>query len=62
MFTSQEQRAAPSCVQCGRSLGVGFYYSCHVCGATYCYAHSPQRCEHRRAVSLPDKMPSLSKA
>jgi tRNA(Ile2) C34 agmatinyltransferase TiaS len=53
MYTSQEQKHAPTCALCGRNLGVGFYYSCHVCGATYCYAHSPQKCEHRKVPSHP---------
>ena len=46
MYTSAEQTTAPTCGVCGRKLGVGFYYSCHVCGASYCYAHAPVKCEH----------------
>lgn len=49
LYTTQAQKPAPTCGLCGRNLGVGFYYACHVCGATFCYAHSPQKCDHRRA-------------
>ena len=41
-------RVSPVCDLCGRLLGVGFYYSCHTCGANYCYAHAPEKCDHRR--------------
>ena len=56
MYTSAEQTHAPTCGVCGRKLGVGFYFSCHVCGAAYCYAHSPQKCTHpklRQAARAP---------
>ena len=45
-YTSQTQRPAPTCTTCGRKLGVGFYFTCHVCGRTYCYAHIPVKCAH----------------
>ena len=62
MYTSQEQKPAPTCGLCGRNLGVGFYYSCHVCGATYCYAHSPQKCDHHKAYSLQQRVAPSRKA
>ena len=37
-----------TCSTCGRILGQGFYYVCHICGLTYCYAHSPTKCNHMR--------------
>jgi len=46
VYEPRVQKTLPKCGQCGRTLGVGFYYACHVCGATYCYAHIPQKCEH----------------
>jgi len=49
MITGSEQEVVPTCGVCGRKLGVGFYFSCHVCGATYCYAHAPQKCTHANA-------------
>ena len=49
MYTSVEQAQAPTCGVCGRRLGVGFYFSCHICGAAYCYAHAPQKCDHAKA-------------
>jgi hypothetical protein len=54
LYTASEQAVAPTCGVCGRKLGVGFYFSCHVCGATYCYAHSPVKCNHAKAkASVP---------
>ena len=48
MYTSTEQAAAPSCGVCGRKLDVGFHFTCHICGASYCYAHAPVRCDHAK--------------
>ncbi len=62
MYASQEQKSARQCGLCGRSLGVGFYYMCHVCGATYCYAHSPQKCDHNRGAVPPLRLTSTSKS
>lgn len=47
MYASAEQAPTPTCGVCGRKLGIGFYYSCHVCGKSYCYAHAPVKCDHR---------------
>lgn len=57
MYTSAEQTTAPTCGVCGRKLGIGFYFSCHVCGASYCYAHSPQKCNHAKLRQLTRKAP-----
>ena len=27
------------CSYCGKVLGKEYYFTCHVCGATYCYTH-----------------------
>ncbi|HXW38028.1 MAG TPA: hypothetical protein VEJ36_09055 [Nitrososphaerales archaeon] len=43
-----EQSTQASCGLCGRALGKGFYFVCHVCGATYCYSHAPTKCDHRK--------------
>ncbi len=61
LFQRQAQRAVPACGYCGRTLSTGFYYVCHTCGATYCYAHSPKKCEHRK-VRLPPVNIATSKA
>ena len=42
-----------SCSVCGRKLGVGFYYVCHLCGMGYCYTHSPVKCSHQRGRVVP---------
>lgn len=49
MYAGQQEKVQPTCGFCGRSLTGGFYYVCHVCGASYCYAHKPDRCDHRKA-------------
>lgn len=46
MYISTEQAEAPVCGVCGRKLAVGFHFTCHVCGASYCYAHAPVKCTH----------------
>lgn len=49
VFAKAEQAPVPTCGVCGRKLGIGFYYSCHICGKSYCYAHAPEKCNHRVA-------------
>ncbi|MDG6920067.1 MAG: hypothetical protein JRN59_00885 [Nitrososphaerota archaeon] len=49
VYASTEQQAAPTCEVCGRTLGVGYYYACHVCSRTFCYAHAPVKCDHMKA-------------
>lgn len=53
MYQKQSEKGQPTCGYCGRALGNGFYYMCHICGATYCYAHKPDKCDHRKAVMPP---------
>jgi hypothetical protein len=55
MYTSAEQAVAPTCGVCGRKLGVGFYFTCHVCGANFCYAHAPQKCNHAKTKQAAPK-------
>ncbi len=59
--TSQSQKPAHTCGLCGRRLGVGFYYTCHVCGRNYCYAHIPVKCSHKPVTSpnltFPSRIP-----
>ena len=42
-----------TCGVCGRKLGVGYYYTCRICLATYCYAHAPMKCDHKRKLVVP---------
>jgi hypothetical protein len=42
-----------TCGFCGKVLGDGFHYTCHLCGATYCYIHMPARCSHRKLTPEP---------
>ena len=53
MYVNAEQTTAPICAVCGRRLGIGYYYSCHICSQSYCYAHAPAKCTH-----LPAKPPA----
>jgi len=48
-----------ACRLCGRMLGVAFHFTCHVCGAAYCYVHMPDRCSHIR-IKAPFLPPSNS--
>ena len=35
-----ESRPALHCQHCGRKLEeIGYHFTCHVCGANYCYIH-----------------------
>lgn len=52
MYQKQSERAQQTCGYCGRTLDTGFNYVCHVCGASYCYAHKPDRCDHRKAKPI----------
>jgi hypothetical protein len=29
----------PTCHFCGGKFDMGYHYTCHTCGATYCYIH-----------------------
>ena len=57
VYASAEQEIAPTCAVCGRKLGVGYYYSCHVCSQSYCYAHAPAKCSHVRSKVPDEKAP-----
>ena len=60
-YQRQTEKPQQACGYCGRDLGAGFYFMCHVCGAAYCYAHKPERCEHRKAKMPPVRVPPTSK-
>ena len=54
-FRSTQEREQDTCLLCGRMLSAGYYFVCHVCGATYCYSHMPEKCSHivhKRTASL----------
>ena len=61
VYTSQAQKPAPTCGLCGRKLGVGFYFTCHVCGRSYCYAHIPVKCTHNASQYLKQVLPARIK-
>jgi len=38
-----------SCQYCRKTLpALGYYFTCHVCGATYCFIHMRRHCAHPR--------------
>jgi len=39
MYSETKARSVATCSFCGRTLGKENYFTCHVCGATYCYIH-----------------------
>jgi len=41
------------CNFCSKVLGREYYFTCHVCGATYCYIHLTKHARsHRPAMPL----------
>ncbi len=62
MYQRQSEKPQPTCGYCGRTLDTGFNYVCHVCGASYCYAHKPDRCDHRKGKPTPISVVTRSKA
>lgn len=46
VYRGAQEKHQDTCGLCGRMLGSGYYFVCHVCGATYCYAHMPEECAH----------------
>ena len=53
MYQGESAKAQETCKFCGRVLGTGFNFTCHVCGATYCYTHRPEKCEHQGMAMTP---------
>jgi hypothetical protein len=51
-----------TCWLCGRGLKAGYYFVCHVCGATYCYSHMPEKCEHTARRPAPTLRTAPAKA
>lgn len=44
------KKQGSSCSFCGKALGKEYFFTCHVCGATYCYIH---KSHHSRAHAPP---------
>ena len=44
---------AVACNFCGRVLGKEYYFTCHVCGATYCYTHMYRHAKAHRYTTAP---------
>ncbi|MDG6901440.1 MAG: hypothetical protein JRM80_05705 [Nitrososphaerota archaeon] len=45
-YPSSQTKHGDTCWFCGRMLKAGYHFVCHVCGATYCYSHMPEKCPH----------------
>jgi len=46
------QRSA-SCSFCGKALGKEYFFTCHVCGAKYCYIHMYRHGKAHRLQTAP---------
>ncbi len=40
MYPETKTKNVSTCSFCGRTLGKEYYFTCHICGATYCYIHT----------------------
>ena len=49
---------ASTCSFCGRALGKEYFFTCHVCGANYCYIHMYR---HSRAHRAQPSSPIVTK-
>jgi len=47
----------PACNYCNKVLGREYYFTCHICGATYCYIHMTK---HSRFHKPPTPVVSLN--
>jgi len=48
-----EQARKSSCSFCGGKLTVGYHYTCHLCGAAYCFIHMSRHAKsHPRASEM----------
>jgi hypothetical protein len=47
-YPGAQEKHQDTCWLCGRMLTAGYYFVCHICGATYCYSHMPEKCTHAR--------------
>ena len=57
VYGRTEQPVTPTCAACGRKLGIGYYYACHVCNNSYCYAHAPAKCFHVKPKAPAERAP-----
>ncbi len=56
MYPESKQSKTASCVFCGKALGKEYFFTCHVCGAKYCYIHMYR---HGRAHRMQTAQPPL---
>ena len=52
-YPGAQEKHEDACWLCGKSLRAGYYFVCHICGATYCYSHMPEKCQHDRRRPTP---------
>ncbi len=53
---------APTCNFCGRKFDLGYNYTCHVCGATYCYIHMSKHSRAHRQQRPSDQSTSAKRS
>lgn len=49
LYPESKTSKTASCSFCGKTLGKEYFFSCHVCGATYCYIHMYRHGKAHRA-------------
>lgn len=54
-----ELRHQNRCSFCGARLSLGYHFTCHLCGAAYCYVHM-SRHDTSHARPAKERMPSAS--
>ncbi len=51
-------RDKPTCHFCGTKFDPGYYYTCHVCDAAYCYIHMNKHVRAHRPPSTQPEVPA----
>ena len=49
-YSETGTKKANNCNFCMKALGREYYYTCHMCGATYCYIHTPKHARAHKAT------------
>ena len=49
-YTEAGTRGITKCNFCMKTLRKEYYYTCHICGATYCYIHTTKHARAHKAT------------
>ncbi len=53
MYPESKTSKTASCSFCGKALGKEYFFTCHVCGAKYCYIHMYRHGRAHRLQTAP---------